>query len=152
MRAGAQDIVGNVDSFSLSKGISGWALDRAQPLEPQTLSLRLGAQEIARTTTAMIREDVDALEGVVTSGVGFYHVGVEQKWWEGPQGCTGFDISNMNTDQLLDAINAAPLVRCDEISWALAGVSMAGWNAIFSLVLFGLWIAALLKGRGAAPS
>ncbi|MEL7133890.1 MAG: disulfide bond formation protein B, partial [Pseudomonadota bacterium] len=40
-------------------------------------------------------------------------------------------------------IMAAPLIRCDEIAWQLAGISMAGWNMILSLVLAGLWIAAL---------
>ena len=28
----------------------------------------------------------------------------------------------------------APLVRCDEVQWSLLGISMAGWNAILSLV------------------
>ena len=30
---------------------------------------------------------------------------------------------------------AQPVVRCDEIPWSLFGVSMAGYNAIVSLML-----------------
>ena len=30
---------------------------------------------------------------------------------------------------------AAPMVRCDEIQWSWLGISMAGWNAILSLLL-----------------
>jgi len=40
---------------------------------------------------------------------------------------------------LLAQIMAAPLVRCDEIAWSLFGVSMAGWNALLSLGLAGLF-------------
>jgi len=33
-------------------------------------------------------------------------------------------------------------VRCDAIAWQLLGISMAGWNAIVSLVLAGIWFKA----------
>ena len=86
-----------------------------------------------------------ALAALTTAGIGAYHVGVEQKWWDGPTGCTGFDISQMDASQLLDAINAAPLVRCDEIPWSLIGISMAGWNSIISFGLFALWVMAFRR-------
>nr|WP_211332821.1 disulfide bond formation protein B [Litoreibacter meonggei] len=80
---------------------------------------------------------------VATSGaIGVYHAGVEQKWWEGPTSCTSGDISNLTPEQLLEQIMSAPLVRCDDIAWALAGISMAGWNAIISFFLAGLWVVA----------
>ena len=37
-------------------------------------------------------------------------------------------------DDLLNQIMAAPVVRCDQVQWSLLGISMAGWNAILSLV------------------
>ena len=83
-----------------------------------------------------------ALAALTTAAIGFYHVGVEQTWWEGPSTCTSGDITGLSTDELLDQIMNAPLVRCDEIAWALGGISMAGWNALFSLILAGIWIAA----------
>jgi len=80
---------------------------------------------------------------VATSGaIGLYHAGVEQKWWQGPTTCTSGDISNLTPEQLLEQIMNAPLVRCDDIAWALAGISMAGWNAIISFFLAGIWIVA----------
>jgi disulfide bond formation protein DsbB len=36
-------------------------------------------------------------------------------------------------------------VRCDDIPWQLVGISMAGWNAIISLVLCALWLMALKR-------
>jgi disulfide bond formation protein DsbB len=33
-------------------------------------------------------------------------------------------------------------VRCDEVPWEMLGLSMASWNAVASLGLACLWIAA----------
>ena len=86
-----------------------------------------------------------ALAALTTSVIGFYHAGVEQGFWEGPSSCTSGSISGLSTDELLDQIMNAPLVRCDEIPWELLGISMAGWNALASLALAVIWILALRK-------
>ncbi|MEO9898406.1 MAG: disulfide bond formation protein B [Paracoccaceae bacterium] len=86
-----------------------------------------------------------ALAALITAGIGAYHVGVEQKWWEGPTSCSGGNVSALNADELFNQIMAAPLVRCDDIAWSLAGISMAGWNALFSLMLACFWITALKR-------
>ncbi|MEP3345975.1 MAG: disulfide bond formation protein B [Litoreibacter sp.] len=83
-----------------------------------------------------------ALAAATTAAIGLFHAGVEQSWWEGPNSCTSDDITALTPEQLLEQIMAAPMVRCDEIAWSLAGVSMAGWNAILSLVLALIWITA----------
>ena len=83
-----------------------------------------------------------ALAAAATAGVGIYHAGVEQGWWPGPTTCTSGPVGGLSTDELLNQIMAAPLVRCDDIPWQLMGLSMAGWNAVVSLLLLGLWIAA----------
>ncbi|MEH6644896.1 disulfide bond formation protein B [Sulfitobacter sp.] len=81
-----------------------------------------------------------AIAALSTAAIGTYHVGVEQGWWEGPTSCTSSGVSNLSAQELMDQILAAPLVRCDDISWQLAGISMAGWNAILSVVLAVIWI------------
>lgn len=86
---------------------------------------------------------IGALAALNTAMIGAYHVGVEQKWWEGPNSCTSQPIDGMSTEALLDQIMAAPIVRCDEIPWEMFGISMAGWNALISLMLFALWVKAL---------
>ncbi|MFD1344549.1 disulfide bond formation protein B [Litorisediminicola beolgyonensis] len=86
-----------------------------------------------------------ALAALATAGVGLYHTGVENGWWEGPTTCTSQSIGGLSTDELLDQIMGAPLVRCDEIAWQFLGLSMASWNMIASLALAGLWIAALKR-------
>lgn len=92
-----------------------------------------------------------ASAAAITSGIGFYHAGVEQGWWQGPDTCTSSPIGNLSTDDLMDKILNAPLVRCDEIAWQFMGLSMASWNAILSLLLVGLWLAAAFR-PAAAPA
>jgi len=83
-----------------------------------------------------------ALAAVATAGVGVYHAGVEQGWWQGPDTCTSGPIGGLSPEDLFAMINNAPLVRCDEIAWAFLGLSMATWNAVLSFALAGVWIAA----------
>jgi disulfide bond formation protein DsbB len=68
---------------------------------------------------------------IVASGlIGGFHAGVEYGWWKGPQHCTGAITGGAD---ILRQIMAAPIVRCDVPQWTLAGVSLAGWNFLFSL-------------------
>jgi len=93
-----------------------------------------------------------ALLGLIAAltafGLAVYHSGVELKLWLGPQHCSGgvSGLATMSTQDLMAALEKAPVVRCDEVSWKLFGISMAGWNAICSAGLAALW-AACLRGR-----
>ena len=79
-----------------------------------------------------------AVLAVVTdAAIAAFHAGVEQHWWEGFTTCTANKISGSTAD-IVAAMLAAPVVRCDAIAWSLFGVSMAGWNAIIAGVT-GLW-------------
>ena len=83
-----------------------------------------------------------ALAALTTAGLGLYHTGVERAWWQGPDTCTSGGIDGVSADQLLDRILAAPIVRCDEVAWAMAGLSMASWNMLAALALAVIWLAA----------
>jgi len=68
---------------------------------------------------------------ILVSGlIGGFHAGVEYHWWEGLTACT----SNADTTHgnPLDAIWGAPVTRCDVAPWSLFGISLAGWNFLFS--------------------
>lgn len=82
------------------------------------------------------------LAALATAAVGVYHAGVELGWWLGPDTCTSGPVGGLSTDDLLEQIMEAPLIRCDEIAWSLLGLSMAAWNAILSLGLATVWLAA----------
>ncbi|KGJ06540.1 Disulfide bond formation protein DsbB [Paracoccus halophilus] len=88
---------------------------------------------------------------LVAMALAIYHSGVELKLWAGPQHCSGgvSGLARMSPQDLMAALESAPVVRCDEVAWSLFGISMAGWNAIFSAGLSALWLASV-RGRKAA--
>jgi disulfide bond formation protein DsbB len=115
---------------------------------PHLAAVLIGA--VALFVAARPLAALGALAALTTAGIGLYHVGVEQGWWQGPTTCSSAPIGGLSTDELLDQIMTAPLVRCDEIAWSLAGLSMAGWNALLSFGLAVLWIAAYRRAGAAA--
>lgn len=88
------------------------------------------------------------LAALTACGVAIFHAGVELQLWQGPQHCSGGvgGLATMSTQDLMAALEKAPVVRCDQIAWSLWGISMAGWNAICSAGLAGIW-GACLRGR-----
>ena len=80
-----------------------------------------------------------AIAIIVSGGIGVFHAGVEYGWWEGLTACT-------NTAQggSLADIMRAPLVRCDVPQWTFARISLAGFNALFSIA-GGVAILAMLR-------
>lgn len=85
-------------------------------------------------------------------GLALYHTGVEIGWWPGPTHCSGGigGLSQLSTQDLLTQLQSAPVVRCDEVAWSLFGISMAGWNAVFSAVLAVIW--GLAARAGSKPA
>ncbi|MCG7574892.1 disulfide bond formation protein B [Phaeobacter sp. CNT1-3] len=84
-----------------------------------------------------------AMAAATTGGIAVYHTGVERKWWEGPDSCTGGG-SGLDMGSLLST-EGANIVMCDQVSWELFGLSMASWNALASFALAALWIVAALR-------
>jgi disulfide bond formation protein DsbB len=91
-----------------------------------------------------------ALAAATTAGLGLYHTGVEQQWWQGPTTCTSGGVGSLTPDQLLAQINAAPLVQCDQIAWQMFGLSMASWNMLLSAALALVWLMAAARSRAVA--
>jgi disulfide bond formation protein DsbB len=89
-----------------------------------------------------------ALAIAVSGAIGFYHAGVELKIFEGFTTCTS-TLRGTSLDDMLKAIEAAPIVRCDQVQWSFLGISMAGWNAIISLGTAAVILFLQLRGRKA---
>ncbi|MHA6685622.1 disulfide bond formation protein B [Mesorhizobium sp. A556] len=69
-------------------------------------------------------------------GLAIYHSGVEWAWWAGPTDCT--DVAgpvDTGGNGVLDALEKFVPPSCDKAALRILGLSMAGWNAIASLVL-----------------
>lgn len=87
----------------------------------------------------------------VTAGIAAYHVGVEQKWWEGPTGCSAGGLDpNLSLEEMLAQIEGTAVVPCDQVTWSLFGVSMAGYNFLISTAaaLFALWALSRMMRNG----
>jgi disulfide bond formation protein DsbB len=93
-----------------------------------------------------------ALAGVavlVSGFIGVYHAGVEYDLWEGLTHCATPIVAGADP---LEVVMNQPITRCDEPAWTLLGVSLAGFNALFSIggalaVLVLLRRKALMSGK-----
>jgi disulfide bond formation protein DsbB len=83
---------------------------------------------------------------LVGSGIAIYHVGVEHHWWA--SSCTGGLVSKLSTTSLLQELQKKPIKPCDELEWALFGVSMAIYNVFYSLALSVFCFLGVNKLRG----
>ncbi|WP_206431075.1 MULTISPECIES: disulfide bond formation protein B [Sphingomonas] len=87
-----------------------------------------------------------ALLIAVSGAIGVYHAGAEYHWWQGITECTAAPRQGSPMEMLTQALRA-PIVRCDVAQWTMFGISLAGYNAIFSLG--GAVLIALLATRKA---
>jgi disulfide bond formation protein DsbB len=84
----------------------------------------------------------------ISGAIAVYHAGVERHIFEGFTTCTTTARAT-DTTELLKQIMKAPLIRCDEIQWTFLGISLAGWNAIISLLSAAAITALAVRGRKA---
>lgn len=82
-----------------------------------------------------------------SSGLAFYHVGVEHHWFAGPSACTAGGGGADTIAALRAQILRQQVVRCDEPAWALWGVTLAGWNLVASLIMTAICVVAGLRYR-----
>ena len=89
---------------------------------------------VSRPPATLLLSLLAGLVLLASAGIAGYHVGVEQKWWEGPADCQA-----SGTAETVAALRAQllekPVARCDEVPWSLFGVSMAGYNMLISAAM-----------------
>jgi disulfide bond formation protein DsbB len=88
-----------------------------------------------------------ALIFLASVGVAGYHAGVEWKFWPGPESCSG--VGKVTAASLRELMNGGgvKMPACDRPAWVMGGLSMAGWNALASVVWVALSVAAALRER-----
>lgn len=72
-----------------------------------------------------------ALAIFVSGAIGFYHAGVELKIFQGFTQCTTSGAGAMTLEDMYASLAVVP---CDVVQWKWLGISMAGWNAILSIL------------------
>lgn len=76
-----------------------------------------------------------ALATLANAGLGTYHAGVEWGFWKGPTDCSGPVVNLGSANDLLSKLDTVKVVRCDEVQWRFLGLSLAGYNALISLLM-----------------
>lgn len=141
-------ILGGAYAFQYIGGYRPCALCLEQRV-PWFVLIALGGAATAAQAWSAPRVAVVGLYAVIaavalwSAYLGLFHAGVEYKWWPGPPDCTGTDLPDAGS--ILGPLSTSQIVRCDEVVWSLVGISMAGFNFLFSLVTvaiagFGGWM------------
>ena len=102
------------------------------------LALLLRANDKAMRGLTVLAAIAIAISGVI----GIFHAGVEYGLWEGLTTCSTTQSGPISLEQIM----ATPIIRCDVPQWQFLGISLAGFNAIFSLAAAAL-VLTLLRRR-----
>lgn len=77
--------------------------------------------------------------------MGAFHAGVEWGFWPGPNACTGTGTAGAALDfNQLATGNIDKVVPCDQVQFRFLGISLAGYNALISVAVVVMLLAAML--------
>lgn len=120
-----------------------WPYYAALPIGLSALyAVGLGAQGTSRMLCGLL-----ALLFLASAGFGFYHAGVEWGFWQGPTDCTGPLQKAGSMDEFWQQLQSVKVVRCDAAALRILGLSLAGWNAVISLLIAALSFKAAVPDR-----
>ena len=71
-----------------------------------------------------------------------YHSGVEWKMFAGPSDCTGALSKAGSVDDFMQQLQNVKVVRCDEPSLWVMGLTLSNWNVLISLALAAIALSA----------
>lgn len=78
------------------------------------------------------------LTSFISASLSFYHIGVEQSFFNELSSCTS-DTKASNTENLLKELQKQPIISCKNIIFQIFGLSLATINFILSIILMLLY-------------
>lgn len=102
------------------------------------LVLGLAAHPAGRGGLGAVLLALGGAAALAGAGIAFFHVGVEQQWWQGTAECGSALGGETTAEERLKRLLETPVVRCDEIAWSMLGLSMAAWNGLVGLAAGGV--------------
>jgi disulfide bond formation protein DsbB len=110
------------------------------------LALLIAATAAVRAPRAAVTAGFALLTAMFlyNAGLAVYHSGVEAKYWAGPTACAGGALAPAGGD-LLKQLETVKVVRCDEVSLRVLGLSLANWNIFISGALAALAVASAVR-------
>jgi disulfide bond formation protein DsbB len=102
---------------------------------PFSAVLAFAAAKGAPRGVALAGLAILALAALGNAVFGAYHAGVEWGFWKGPTDCAGTGFNPGIAGSLLENLDKVKVVRCDEVQFRFLGISLAGYNALISLLM-----------------
>ena len=115
---------------------------------PYVVAIGVGCLGIIRPNLVLFCTGFMGIIFVFSSILALYHVGVEVGWWASTVACERGDIKEISIKDLRSFLLEQPPPSCDSVAWSLFGVSMAGYNLMYSLSLTFICLIGFLKLRG----
>jgi disulfide bond formation protein DsbB len=112
---------------------------------PLAIVVAVAAARRAPRSLLYLGLTVLALAALANAVLGGYHAGVEWKWWAGPSDCSGPILDLGSAGNLLSRLDSVKVVRCDEVQWTFLGLSLAGYNALISLLMAAIAVRGIVK-------
>jgi disulfide bond formation protein DsbB len=97
----------------------------------------------ARGSATLLRAAFAVLAVVFAASaiLGAYHAGIEWGLWPGPKECSGPLKQARSVEDFWRQLQSVKVARCDIPALRILGLSLAGWNALISVLL--AWLATL---------
>jgi len=95
----------------------------------------------AQTGRASLARGAFLLMALLFAGnaaLSIYHSGVEWKIFPGPSDCSGALTTAATVDDFMQQLRKVKVVRCDEPTLWVLGLTLANWNVVVAAVLAGL--------------
>jgi disulfide bond formation protein DsbB len=112
---------------------------------PFAALLALAAAKGAPRSVVLAGLAILALAALGNAVFGTYHAGVEWGFWKGPTDCTGTGFNPGSAGSLLDNLDKVKIIRCDEVQFRFLGISLAGYNALISLLMAAIAVWGMAK-------
>ena len=115
---------------------------------PYWVAIAVGAAGLAVPRLALPAIAVLALLFLGNAAIAALHAGVEWGFWPSPIPECRVAVGGAATiDDLLRSLSPTPVVPCDEAAIRVLGLSMAGWNALYALVIGAVLLVSVARGR-----
>lgn len=114
---------------------------------PLSLIVAIAARTRAPRPVVLLGLAALGIAALCGAALGVYHAGVEWGLWAGPSDCTGTVWDLKSGGSLYDQLDSIRVVPCDKAAWRFLGISLAGYNALISLLMAGFAAFGLLPAR-----
>ncbi|TAL35281.1 MAG: disulfide bond formation protein B [Alphaproteobacteria bacterium] len=107
----------------------------------------LVAKKSPRATFVMILLAVAAF--MANIGMSAFHIGVENSWWKPLEGCGGEGATvpeGLTIEELKEWYKNRPIIDCRVPGFVLFGISLTGYNFLFSTFMAGFTLINAIQG------